>query len=203
MPSMSSPARRRTQAERTASTRAKLLDATIECLVEFGYEATTSRVVTDRAGVSRGAQTHHFPRRMDLIVGAVDEIAQRQIENWARESEALPEGGPRLRGALDLLWQEFNGPLALAGWKLWVAANDDEELYAAMAPVGKRISRSFRQRLRELFGDLADKDFERRVFVAVNSIRGLAFMRAFEPVEQQRADPWPAHRRALEQMLNG
>src|SRR5262245_12772993 len=106
MPTMSPAAKkrvpeRRTQAERTAETRGKLLDATIASLVEEGYEATTGRVVTERAGVSRGAQTHHFPLRMDLIVAAVEEIAQRQLDNWARESQALPPGGPRLRGALD------------------------------------------------------------------------------------------------------
>jgi len=56
------PARpRRGQEERRASTRARLLDATVECLVDHGYAATTTTVIAERAGVSRGAQLHHYP----------------------------------------------------------------------------------------------------------------------------------------------
>jgi AcrR family transcriptional regulator len=99
----------------------RLMDATIDCLVELGYEATTSRAVAERAEVSRGAGTHHFPRRLDLIVGAVDEIARRRIERWSRELEALPRGRARPRGALDVMWEELTSPLAIAGTKLWIA----------------------------------------------------------------------------------
>ena len=52
--------RRRTQAERREETRTALLDATIECLVEFGYAKTTTGRIADLAGVSRGAQIPYF-----------------------------------------------------------------------------------------------------------------------------------------------
>ena len=50
---------RRTQAERTATTRAALLAATVDVLVERGYRATTTQDVARRAGVSYGALLHH------------------------------------------------------------------------------------------------------------------------------------------------
>src|ERR1019366_1193637 len=62
---------RRTQQERRDETRAKLLDATIESLVEVGYSATTTRLLAERAGVSSGAHSrvrrtsHHPPHRRD------------------------------------------------------------------------------------------------------------------------------------------
>src|SRR5690242_5936361 len=65
---------RRTQEQRRAETRAKLLDAAIESLLEVGYAATTTRAVAQRAGVSSGAQTHHFPRRVDLVAAAVEHL---------------------------------------------------------------------------------------------------------------------------------
>ncbi|MGA8126368.1 MAG: helix-turn-helix domain-containing protein, partial [Mycobacterium sp.] len=56
---------RRTQAERSAAMRTRLLDATIECLVSYGYAGTTTPRVAERAGVTRGAQIHHFRSKED------------------------------------------------------------------------------------------------------------------------------------------
>ena len=63
---------RRTHAERSATTRTALLDATIECLAELGYSGTTTAEVVRRAGLSRGAQVHHFPTKALLIAAALD-----------------------------------------------------------------------------------------------------------------------------------
>jgi AcrR family transcriptional regulator len=64
---------RRTQEERSATTRARLLDATIDCLSELGYTNTTTTEIAKRAGLSRGAQLHHFPTKaawLELLVAA-------------------------------------------------------------------------------------------------------------------------------------
>jgi AcrR family transcriptional regulator len=195
---------RRTQAERTAATRAKLLDATIACLAEVGYTATTGREVAARAGVSRGAQTHHFPRRLDLIISALDEIAQRRLRLWSEGVEKLPPGPSRVKRALDLLWEEVDSPLWTAAVKLWIAADDDPELYARMIEIEKTITRGFRAHARELFRDYAGTEgFERRLGVALSAVRGLGLLNRFQPVDHQRGDPWPNHRRELERLLTG
>ena len=72
MTSTEIPAATRTpQAERTAATRLRLMEATVDCLVELGWAGTTTTIVSERAGVSRGAQLHHFPTKQDLVVSAV------------------------------------------------------------------------------------------------------------------------------------
>ena len=63
------------QEERTRVMRARLLDATVECLVERGFAGTSTTLVSERAGVSRGAQLHHFPPKNDLVVAAVVHLA--------------------------------------------------------------------------------------------------------------------------------
>ncbi len=68
-PGRVAPRRRRTQAERTAETRSKLIDATIECLIERGYVGTTTLAVCKQAGVSHGSLLHHFGRR-EVLLGA-------------------------------------------------------------------------------------------------------------------------------------
>ena len=204
MSSTVASAERRTQAQRTAATRAKLLDATIACLAEAGYSATTSGAVARRAGVSRGAQTHHFPRRLDLIVSAVEEIGARRLELWTREIEALPAGPTRTRRALDLLWDELCSPLWVASMKLWIAADDDPELYARMVETERRIATGFAAHARDLLGaDARGEAVDRRLNVVVNAMRGLAVVRAFEPIAHERGDPWPKQRRVLEALLTG
>ncbi|MGH9097700.1 MAG: TetR/AcrR family transcriptional regulator, partial [Acidimicrobiales bacterium] len=56
------PARRGMQ-NRGIATRAALLNSAFECLVDLGFSATTTTEIAKRAGVSRGAQLHHFPTK--------------------------------------------------------------------------------------------------------------------------------------------
>ncbi|MGW0249584.1 helix-turn-helix domain-containing protein, partial [Nocardia goodfellowii] len=65
---------RRTQAERSATTIAKLVDATIEAIEQVGYHSTSLGEISSRAGVSKAAIFRHFDSRMDLVVAAADEV---------------------------------------------------------------------------------------------------------------------------------
>src|SRR5205823_12845827 len=81
---------RRAQAERRAETRGRLLDATLECLAELGYAGTTATEVVRRAGLSRGAQVHHFPTKAELVVAAVEHLFQRRHEEFRQAFADLP-----------------------------------------------------------------------------------------------------------------
>src|SRR5262245_50397043 len=105
---------RRTQEERSASTRARLLDATVASLIDSGYAGATTTDVCPRAGLSRGAQLHHFPTRADLVVNAVAHLAKRRADEVRRELDDAPGAGDRLARALDALWASFSGPLFYA-----------------------------------------------------------------------------------------
>ena len=56
--------------------RARLLEATVDCLVERGFAGTSTTLVSERAGVSRGAQLHHFPTKNTLVVAAVEHLTE-------------------------------------------------------------------------------------------------------------------------------
>src|SRR3977135_1954938 len=84
------PAVRRSQAERSAATQARLLDATIECLVERGWAATSTTEVVRRAGVSRGAQVHHYPTKEDLVLAALDYLLERRLHAFEAAFADLP-----------------------------------------------------------------------------------------------------------------
>jgi AcrR family transcriptional regulator len=139
--------------ERSVATRAALLDAAIECLVELGYAATTTIETVRRAGVSRGAQLHHFPTKAHLLAAAVEHLFDRRRAEFLEAFEAIHPKANRLDAALDLLWSMFQGPAFVAWTELWVAARTDPELAATVLDVERRFTAETRTMFSELFPD--------------------------------------------------
>src|SRR5271154_6998069 len=81
---------RRTQQERSAAMRLRLLDAAVDCLYELGYSGTTTIEVAARAGVSRGAQLHHFPTKKRLVTVAVRPLLAKRLEEFREAFAPLP-----------------------------------------------------------------------------------------------------------------
>jgi AcrR family transcriptional regulator len=201
---MSAPPRR-TQDQRRAETRRRLLDATIECVAELGYAGATTRRIAERAEVSVGAVTHHFQYRVDLVAAAVEELVRRRLVALREALDALPDvRAERVRATLDLLWGDFSGPLFTVMVKLWIAAGDEEELYNRMVPLERLLARAAAKLQPELGLDPeegAGIGINARYAVVISTLRGLALSRAFEPREGAVRDPWPAYRAELERYL--
>jgi AcrR family transcriptional regulator len=196
---------RRTQEERRAETRAKLLDATIQSLLDFGYEATTTRRIAELAGVSQGAMTHHFPRRVDLIGAAVERLAERRLVELHKLASGFPKGREaRMRALLDVLWATFQSETFIVYVKLWIAAADDAELYEHMVPIERSTARATLELARSMAGELIEEPgWEAKMALALAAIRGLALVEQFEPRGRRRRDPWPAARQTLLASLHG
>jgi AcrR family transcriptional regulator len=195
---------RRTQAERSAATRARLLEATVASLVESGYTRTTTTVIADRAGVSRGAQMHHFPSKAELVAAAVEYLSDRRAEQLRAEVDRLPKRGrDRVPRALDLLWDSHKGPLFQAALELWVAARTDAELRARLTPVEARLASTIYELARDLFGEevAAQPQFELRLAMALTTMQGLTLISVheIEPLMLDRA--WSFYREQLTRMF--
>jgi AcrR family transcriptional regulator len=129
------------QEERTRAMRQRLLEACVECLVDHGWSATSTTLVSRRAGVSRGAQLHHFPTKNDLVLAAVDHLTAVRREEVAARTADLPTGDGRTRAVLGVLADLFTGPLFLAASELWLAARTDPALRDAVADLESRVGR--------------------------------------------------------------
>ena len=65
---------RRTQAERTAATRARLLGAGRRLFAADGYAAVSTQAIVDAAGVTRGALYHQFGDKSGLFAAVYEEV---------------------------------------------------------------------------------------------------------------------------------
>jgi AcrR family transcriptional regulator len=152
---------RRSNAERSAETRAKLLDATIESLVEVGWAGTSTTEVVRRAGVSRGAQVHHFPTKDDLVLAAVEHLLLRRVDEFATTFAELDAAERTHRAALELLWTRCFGSNFEAWLELAVAARTDPLLFGRLAELEKRFWESAVETFQSLFPQAADDTFAR------------------------------------------
>jgi len=147
---VSSTTSRVPQEERTRLMRARLLEATVEVLVERGFAGTTTTLVSERAGVSRGAQLHHFPTKNDLVVAAVSHVMEG-LGGDLRTAVAHHQGA-KTRAVLRMLADHFTSAGFKAALELWVAARTDPELLAAVAPLERRLGREAHRLTVELLG---------------------------------------------------
>jgi AcrR family transcriptional regulator len=162
------------QEERSRAMRRRLLEATIDCLVERGWSGTSTTLVSRRAGVSRGAQLHHFPTKTDLVVAAVEHMGARRSEELFEKAATLPTGARRTRAVLDLLAEHFTSPLFTAALELWVAARTDPQLHDAVAPLEQRIGREVHRQTVELLGvDESRRGTRELVQATLDLVRGL------------------------------
>jgi AcrR family transcriptional regulator len=154
--------------------RARLLDATVECLVERGFGGTSTTLVSERAGVSRGAQLHHFPTKNDLVVAAVEHLTEVRGAELAAAAAALPTGPRRTRAVLQMLDEHFTSPVFTAALELWVAARTDETLLAAVEPLERRVGRQTHRLTVELLGaDESQPGVRELVQATLDLVRGL------------------------------
>lgn len=184
---------RRTQAQRSAATRAALLDAAVQCLVQDGYAQVTTARVAERAGVTRGAHLHHFGTRQALLAAAVDELTVRRDREFREAASHLPQAGrERLERGLDLLWSVYASPLFQAALGLWAAARTDPELRRHLLDVERRFDRGMAELAQQIFsGDRA------RTELVLATVRGLSLLDTLHPDGRRNARQWPAVREQL------
>lgn len=181
------------QEERTRLMRARLLDATVDLLVERGYAGTTTALVAERAGASRGALLHHFPSKNDLVVAAVEHV---MATRGAALEAAAAGGAGDTRAVLELLAEHVTSKVFTAALELWVAARTDAVLREAVARLERRVGRqTHRLTVRLLHADESRPGVRELVQATLDLARGLALAATFSDDSRRRArilDHWAA-----------
>jgi AcrR family transcriptional regulator len=192
--------RRKTQTERRAETRAALLDATIKCLITYGYAKTTTGRIAELAGVSRGAQLPYFRSRADIVSAAVAHLAEKRISAFKARFLDRPVS---LEECLDALWKEHQGPIFDAALELWVASRTDSDLRAHLVEIERDVAAAIAEAAESALGDLARRPaFTEDLFYAMATIRGFALLQISNGVSSRTMTRrWLQTRERLLQVL--
>lgn len=167
---------RRTQAERRESTIAALLDATVTCLAETGYAATSTAAVCARAGVSQGALFRHFPSRQALLVATAEHVATANVAQFRTTVGRRVDTVEEVVAALTSLRTVVLSPANQTWRELLVAARADADLRGALLPARESLQAQMTEAAGELWGDrLAPEDLAAVLSIVVNMLDGLAF----------------------------
>ncbi len=171
---------RRVQA-RGEATRLRILEATLTCIAEEGYEHTSTVRVCERSGVARGSLLHQFSTRVELMAAAVAHLFEQLTAEFVEACAALRadethDFSRRIELAGELLLAGYADPRLAAVLDIYAAARTDAELMAALKPVAARHRKVVRNLAHALFPATAtSKRAARRLAVVLDALQGLAF----------------------------
>lgn len=168
------PAQRRTQAERTAAMRTRLLDATVDCLVTYGYAGTTTPRIAEIAGVTRGAQVHHFKSKEDLVVAAVEHLAEQRVQVAIRRQGKVLSRPDPVAAVLEFLWDAHQGDMFVATIELWVASRTDTVLAEQVRRVEPLVNSTLITAIAQLLPEhAAQRAVRNAIYTAMDALRGI------------------------------
>jgi len=109
--------------------------AAIDSLYRLGYAATSTNLVADLAGVSRGAMLHQFPTKALLMAAVVDESLEDDYAAYRRALQGVDDPLEQICAISDTAWAQFRSPGGIAQIEVWGATRSDSELAAVVLPV--------------------------------------------------------------------
>jgi len=173
---------RRTQADRSAATRAALADAAIDLLIEQGWAAVSAAEVCKRVEVTRGAFHHHYANLSGLLADAL----RRLYAEMRRKDRTSPSD---LATLVDGTWAAIGNPRFKAVLEAWLAMANDPSLRAEIGPVVAEFATLVRP---DAMAPSILSDDRRRDFylMARETMLGLALGRASnggKPVAHEKA----------------
>lgn len=132
----------RTQDQKSADTRRLLMEATIRLLLRHGFSRLTTPDISLEAGVSRGALTHHFASKEELIASALE----FQLRLVIVEMKSFVEGSiDRLNPSdlvVDYLWELMTDGLYYTTLEYLPELRHNPSFKARMIPVVKEFHRA-------------------------------------------------------------
>lgn len=136
------------QSLKSAQTRARLTEATIRCIVKFGYASTTTLQVAAEAGLSRGAMLHHFENGEALIKAAIVELHEKRLRAFRRAAET-ENRDPRT--LVRTYWRQISKPTFIAFHELALASRTNPRLARILQPLQLEFRERFNAQATVLF----------------------------------------------------
>jgi AcrR family transcriptional regulator len=155
-----------------AATRARMLDAVVECILENGYYEASSNAIARHAGVTWGAIQHQFGTRQALLLAVLEDRWQRltdRIQTAHVSGDMLEE---RLACVMDALETLYGDPEHLVLLQIMLdlvqQPRASEPTTRAIVLYGQELTRVWRPLVAEALGEAAsDETLVRYAFLTI------------------------------------
>jgi AcrR family transcriptional regulator len=175
----SAPHVRRTQEQRSAGTRAALVQGAVRAIYRLGYGGATTAVIAEEAGISRGSIIFHFSTRAELMAEVLRTVFEQEREEYDRLERDVYQGG-HVEDWIEMCWRVLSQPSAIAFLEIQMAARSDPELAEKISNVSASLEQVAVETLQPRFGgDPAQVLATIRLIVW--SIRGFSIARTILP----------------------
>ena len=142
------------QATKSAATRARLIDATIRCIIKYGYSRTTTPRVADEAGMSRGAMLHHFENGSALMQAAIAELHEKRLRAFRQSAGSTIH---EVHTLVRAYWKQISGQTFTAFHELALASRTDKDLAHILVPAQEEFRVRWYLQAIELFPEWQDE----------------------------------------------
>ena len=166
---------RRTQEARSRAARERLLAATIEVLIDRGYNGLTTKEVASRAGFSNGALVHHYRTKTDLVIAATAHVYDRCIANGKKIAASDKARRHPVRAYIDDCLDVYLGWPFLAAVEVLVPARTDQTLMVQVDEFMQHYRRTMNEVWIEAFMRAGIKRDEASflMMTTLNMVRGM------------------------------
>lgn len=174
------------------ATRKRIIRAVIECLDQHGYAETSINRIQERAGISRGALTHHFPSKEELMVVTAERLLRPTLvpqRSGPRDRRSPEERKSTVEADIVWMWEKLVDTLeGRALLEILIAARTDAALNARISQTFIRWNRAINNSLIENYVDLGMAEDEQREIWTMCRVflRGLNTQIQFEPDREER-----------------
>ncbi len=144
------------QATKSENTRRAILDSAVECFIDLGYKHTTTALIAEHAGVSRGAMMHHFPSRASVLRASIEHIHQQRLSEYRELMSGIGDldykvSRELIERSIRMAWQYVNLPSSIAFMEVVVAARTVPELREVLQPLVEEYESNFLELVRVVF----------------------------------------------------
>lgn len=176
------------QSLKSAQTRARVIEATIRCIVKVGYANTTTPQVAAEAGLSRGAMLHHFENGAAVIKAAIVELHEKRLRAFRRAADTGEHDTTTL---VRTYWRQIQRPAFVAFHELALAARTNPDLARILQPLQVEFRERFNTQAVVLFPEWqADRQgFNLAMTLSQTMLEGMAINLLTGAMDETMVDP--------------
>ena len=132
------------QQKKSALTRDRIIIATLQCIIEFGYVSTSVAKIAKLAQLSTGALQYHFESKIDAIKAAIEYLHDKRLTDRQKDMADIPAASDPLAFGIRVYWEHLNKEHFIAYQELVIAARTHPDLSAVLRPAYQKFITTWR-----------------------------------------------------------